>query len=179
MLLVKINRRLEVTIVSILIVSIIVLTSFPACTSGGGTISLPPSQSTSGLVEKLTLDDLAARSNLVVLGEVVDIVYQKDANGSIYTLATLSVRQTLKGETIKEVVVSSPGGKLDGEIMRVGDAPNFQLGESAIVFLEKGYGIYRVIGGFQGKFIIDKNNMVGNVPLQQFLEQVSNAIAKQ
>jgi len=61
----------------------------------------------------------------------------------------------------------------------VEDAPKFQLGESAIVFLEKGDGIYRVIGGFQGKFIIDTNNMVGNVPLQQFLEQITNAIAKQ
>lgn len=142
-------------------------------------MNLPPSQSASGLVEKLTLDDLAARANLVVLGEAVDIVYQKEANGNIYTLATLSVGQTFKGRTIKEVVISTPGGKLDGKILEVEGAPNFQLGESAIVFLEKGDGIFRVIGEFQGKFTIDKNNMVGNVPLQQFVEQVRNAVAKQ
>ena len=176
---VKIRRGLGITILVVLLVSIGVLALFPACTSGGGTINPPPSQSASGLVEKLTLDDLAARANLVVLGEVVDVVYQKEANGNIYTLATLSVGQTFKGGTIKEVVISTPGGKLDGKILEVEGAPNFQLGESAIVFLEKGDGIFRVIGGFQGKFTIDKNNMVGNVPLQQFVEQVRNAVAKQ
>jgi len=176
---VKIKRGLGITIIVVLLVGIGVLALFPACTSGGGTINPPPSQSASGLVVKLTLDDLAARANLVVLGEVVDVVYQKEANGNIYTLATLSVGQTFKGGTIKEVVISTPGGKLDGKILEVEGAPNFQLGESAIVFLEKGDGIFRVIGGFQGKFTIDKNNMVGNVPLQQFVEQVRNAVAKQ
>jgi len=176
---VKIRRGLGITIIVVLLVSIGVLALFPACTSGGGTINPPPSQSASGLVEKLTLDDLAARANLVVLGEVVDVVYQKEANGNIYTLATLSVGQTFKGGTIKEVVISTPGGKLDGKTLEVEGAPNFQLGESVIVFLEKGDGIFRVIGGFQGKFTIDKNNMVGNVPLQQFVEQVRDAVAKQ
>ncbi len=174
---IKIKTRLGVTIIAVPLV--IILALFPACTSGGGTINPPPSQSASGLVEKLTLDDLAARANLVVLGEVVDVVYQKEANGNIYTLATLSVGQTFKGGTIKEVVISTPGGKLDGKILEVEGAPNFQLGESAIVFLEKGDGIFRVIGGFQGKFTIDKNNMVGNVPLQRFVEQVNNAVAEQ
>lgn len=176
---VKIRRGLGITIIVVLLVSIGVLALFPACTSGGGAINPPPSQSASGLVEKLTLDDLAARANLVVLGEVVDVVYQKEANGNIYTLATLSIGQTFKGGTIKEVVISTPGGKLNGKILEMESAPNFQLGESAIVFLEKGDGIFRVIGGFQGKFTIDKNNMVGNVPLQQFVEQVRNAVAKQ
>jgi len=177
---IKIRGRLGITSIVVLLVSISVLVLAPvACISGGGTIDLPPSQSASGLVEKLTLDDLAARANLVVLGEVVDVVYQKEANGNIYTLATLSVGQTFKGGTIKEVVISTPGGKLDGKILEVEGAPNFQLGESAIVFLEKGDGIFRVIGGFQGKFTIDKNNMVDNVPLQQFAEQVRNAVAKQ
>ena len=176
---VKIRRSLGITIIVVLLVGIGVLALFPACTSGEGKINPPPSQSASGLVEKLTLDDLAARANLVVLGEAVDVVYQKEANGNIYTLATLSVGQSFKGGTIKEVVISTPGGKLDGKILEVEGAPNFQLGESAIVFLEKGDGIFRVIGGFQGKFTIDNNNMVGNVPLQQFVEQVRNAVAKQ
>ena len=177
---IKIRRKLGITIIKVLLVSISILFLTPlACTSGGEIIDLPPSQSASGLAERLTLDDLAARANLVVLGEVVDIVYQKEADGSIYTLATLSVEQTFKGETIKEVVISTPGGKLDGEILEVEGAPKLQLGESAIVFLEKGDGIFRVIGGFQGKFTIDENNMVGNVPLPQFVEQVRNAVAKQ
>ncbi len=176
---VRIRRRMSIKIILLLLASIGVLALLLACTSGEGTINPPPSQRASGLVERLTLDDLAARANLVVLGEIVDVVYQKEANGNIYTLATLSVGQTFKGGTIKEVVISTPGGKLDGKILEVEGAPNFQLGESVIVFLEKGDGIFHVIGGFQGKFTIDKNNMVGNVPVQQFVEQVRNAVAKQ
>ena len=150
-----------------------------ACTSGANTINPPPSQSVRGLVEKLTLDDLAARANLILLGEAIDVVYQKEANDSIYTLVTFSVEQIFKGETADEVVIRVPGGKLDGQIQVVEDSPSFQLGEGAVVFLEKGDGISRVFGGSQGKFTIDKDNMVSNMPLQEFVEQVKNAVAKQ
>ena len=149
-----------------------------ACTTGVNRINPPPSQSVSGLVEKLTLDDLAARANLVLLAEVVDITYQKEVNDSIYTLVTFSVEQIFKGETANEVVIRVPGGKIDGQVQVVEDAPGFQLGERAVVFLEKGDGIFRAVGGFQGKFTIDKNNMVGNMLLQEFVEQVKNAVAK-
>ncbi len=109
----------------------------------------------------------------------IDIVYQKEANDSIYTLVTLSVEQIFKGEIADEVVIRVPGGKLDGQIQVVEDSPSFQSGERAVVFLEKGDGISRVFGGFQGKFTIDKDNMVSNVPLKEFVEQVRNAVAKQ
>ena len=45
-------------------------------------LPLPP-QITSGLVEKMTLDDLAATANIIVLGEVVDLTYEKEADGDI------------------------------------------------------------------------------------------------
>lgn len=176
---VKIKRISDLTIKVVLFISIGVLVLVPACSLDGGTINPSPSQSSSGLVEKLTLDDLATRANLVVLGEVIDVMYQKEANDNIYTLVTLSIEQTFKGEAKKGVVISIPGGKLDGKVLEVEDASNFQLGEGTIVFLEKGDEIFRVVGGFQGKFTIDKNNMVGNVPLQRFVEQVNNAVAEQ
>jgi hypothetical protein len=158
----------------LLLISFGVLTFFTACTSSGGTTSLPPLQSSRGLVEKLTLDELATRANSVVLGEVVDVTYQKESNGSIYTLVTFSVEQNIKGETSNEVVIRVLGGRLDEQIQVVEDAPSFKLGERAVVFLEKGDGIFRVVGGFQGKFTIDKDNMVDNMPLQEFVEQVEN-----
>jgi hypothetical protein len=174
-----IRRTLGITIIVVLLVSVGLLMLPVACTSPGGTLNLPPSKSVSGLVEKLTLDDLAARADLVLLGKAVDVTGHEEASGNVYTLVTFSVEQFFKGETANQVVVSVPGGKLDGQIQVVEDAPSFQLGERVVVFLEKGDGIFRVLGGFQGKFTIDKNNMVGNVPLQEFVEQVRNAIAKQ
>ncbi len=175
----KIRRVLGVAIIIMLLISIGVLVLVStACTSSGDKINLPPSQSGRGLVEKLTLDNLAARADLVLLGEAVDIASHKEANGNIYTLVTSSVEQIFKGETANEVVIRIPGGKLDEQIQVVEDAPSFQLGERAVIFLEKGDGIFRAVGGFQGKLTIDKNNMVGNVPLQEFVEQVRNAVAK-
>lgn len=134
-----------------------------------------PSQSTGGLVEKLSLHDLAARAGLIVVGKVVGITYAKDAAGNIYTQVAFSVEQTLKGESAREVVINVPGGKLDGRVLEVEDAPSFQSGEKAVVFLQKADGNFRVVGGFQGKFSIGQNDMVGGVPLQQFIEQVRGA----
>jgi len=173
---VKIRQRVFVSLLCFITILALFLI---ACTSGTNTINPLPSQSVSGLVEKLTLDDLAARANLILLGEAIDVVYQKEANDSIYTLVTFSVEQIFKGEIADEVVIRVPGGKLDGQIQVVEDSPSFQLGERAVVFLENGGGISRVFGGSQGKFTIDKDNMVGNILLQEFIEQVRNAVAKQ
>jgi hypothetical protein len=75
-----------------------------ACTADTNTTNPPQSQtntppsqpntpllSTSGIVEKLSLNDIAARANSVVLGKVKNIDYQKEANGNINTLVTFSV----------------------------------------------------------------------------------------
>ena len=80
------------TVVILLISSLIALTLVPGC--GQPT---PPSQSGAGLVEKLTIDELAARADSILIGEVTDIAYYQEAN--IYTLVTLSVEQTIKGES--------------------------------------------------------------------------------
>jgi hypothetical protein len=178
---VKIRQKVLVSLLGCITILALLLVG---CTSGANTTNPPPSPTnpppliSSGLVVKMSLDDLAAKANLVILGKVVNVVYQKEANGNIYTLVTFSVEQIFKGETAQEMVISVPGGKFDGLIQLVEGTPTFQLSERAVVFLEKGDGIFRVIGGFQGEFTINEGNMVGNVPLQQFVIQVNNAIAK-
>ena len=113
-----------------------------------------------------------------MVGKVVSITYAKDAQGNIYTWVGFSAEQTLKGETAKEVIIVVPGGELNGVVMEVEDAPTFQARETAVVFLAKSDGTFRVVGGFQGKFTIDKNSTVGGVPLQQFIQQVRDAMPK-
>ena len=62
----------------------------------------------------------------------------------------------------------------------VEDVPSFQLGERAVVFLEESEGIFNVVGGFQGKFSVDENNMVsGSMPLSEFIDQIRDIVAKQ
>jgi hypothetical protein len=131
-------------------------------------------------VEKLTVEELTARADAILVGEVTDgSCYQED-EGNIYTQVTLSVEQTIKGETKEAVSVRVPGGELNGQTLWVEDAPSFQAGERAVVFLEEREGILTVVGGFQGKFTIDNNNMVsGNMPLTEFIDQINNILASQ
>jgi len=140
-----------------------------------------PFQGGQGLVEKLTLDELAAKADSILVGQVTDIACYQESEGNIYTLVTLSAEQHIKGETQQEVVIRIPGGELNGHMLWVEDVPSFQLGERAVVFLEKREGDdFTVVGGFQGKFSIDENNMVsGNMSLSQFIEQIRDILARQ
>lgn len=139
----------------------------------------PPPPSDGGLVGKLTLEQLAAKANSILVGKVTNIACYQEGKGNIYTLVTLSVEQTIKGETEGEVVIRVLGGEVGELEMMVTDTPSFQVGERAVVFLDKGEGIFTVVGGFQGKFTIDENNMVGNIPLTEFIDQIEAILASQ
>ena len=160
-------------------VCLLVLAGMAGCALSPGAPNTP-SQSSQGLVEKLTLDDLALRADSVLVGEVTDITIYQEGEGNIYTLVTVSVEQTIKGESEGEVVIRVLGGEVNGQVLWVEDAPSFQSGERAVVFLEEGEGILSVVGGFQGKFTIDENNMVsGNMLLTEFIDQIKDILAKQ
>ncbi len=140
----------------------------------------PVSQSGEGIVEKLTLDELALRADSILVGEVTDITVYEEGSGNIYTIVTLSVEQSIKGETEVEAQMRVPGGEVDGRVLFVEDAPSFQLGERTVVFLSRGGDGLTVVGGFQGKFTVDKNNMVdGNISLTEFVDQVEDILEKQ
>ena len=142
-------------------------------------IPSPPHQSAAGIIEKLTLEQLTARADSILVGKVTDITVHKEGKGNIYTLVTLSMEQTIKGETGGKVVIRVPGGEVGGLVLMVTDTPSFQLGERAVVFLDKGEGIFNVVGGFQGKFSIDENNMVSrNMPLTEFINQIKAEVDK-
>ena len=131
-------------------------------------------------MEKLTIEELTARADSILIGEVTDITCYQEDEGNIYTLVTLAVEQTIKGETGEEVVIRVAGGKVNGQVLWVEDAPSFQLGERVVVFLEEDDGGFGVVGWFQGKFSIDKNNMVsGNMSLTEFIDQIKDILSKQ
>lgn len=102
----------------------------------------PPSQSGTGIIEKLTVEELTAGADSILVGEVTDSACYEEGEGSIYTLVTVSLEQTIKGETKEAVSVRVPGGELNGQTLWVEDAPSFQMGERAAVFLEEREGIF-------------------------------------
>jgi hypothetical protein len=166
------------TIAGFLGCAIILAFFLNSCNTGTKITSSPPLIS-HGMLKKLTLDEIEDKANQAILGKVTHIVYQKDNNGNINTLVTFSIEQTFKGDAMQEMEVSVPGGKVDGQTLMIEDAPIFQLGERSVVFLENSNGIMRVVGGIQGEFLITEGNMVGDIPLSQFIVQVNNAITKQ
>lgn len=134
----------------------------------------------SGLVEQLTLEQLVMGADCIVVGTVTDMINHPDAqHGSINTLVTLSAEDWIKGSSEGQIVITVPSGEMDGGWLWVEDAPSFQSGERAVVFLEESEGVFSVVGGFQGKFSIDENNMVGgNIPLSEFIDQIREIVTK-
>jgi hypothetical protein len=139
----------------------------------------PPSQSGAGIVEKLTVEELTARADSILVGEATDIACHQESEGNIYTQVTLAVEQTVKGETKEAVNLRVPGGELNGQTSWVEDAPSFRMGERAVIFLEEREGIFTVVGGFQGKFTIDNNMVSGNTPLTEFIDQIRGILSSQ
>ena len=109
------------------------------------------------LVEQLTLDELAAKADSILVGEVTGITCYQEGEGNIYTLVTLSVEQAIKGATQGDVVVKLSGGEVDGLGLWVEDVPSFQLGERAVVFLEDMEDAFGLCGWYQGKFTVEND----------------------
>jgi len=136
----------------------------------------------SGLVEQLTLEQLVMGADRIVVGTVTDMISHSDAqHGTINTLVTLSAEDCIKGSSEGQIVITLPGGETDGEWLWVEDVPSFQLGERTVVFLEEREDDdFSVVGGFQGKFHIDGDNMVGgNMSLTEFIDQIRDIVARQ
>ena len=112
------------------------------------------------LVEQLNLEELTAKADAILVGEVTDIAYYEEGKGDIYTMVTLSVEQTIKGESEGEVTIKVPGGEVDGLQLWVEDVPSFQLGERAFVFLEEADNALRVSGWYQGKFTVENTRVL-------------------
>jgi hypothetical protein len=106
----------------------------------------------------LDLPALVARADRVVLGTVVASESHWTADhGSIYTDVTLRVDRSYKG-ALKEgetVVVRREGGSSGGIGMMVYGAAHFEIGEQAVVFLEKRGAPTWVVGMAQGKLHVE------------------------
>jgi hypothetical protein len=129
------------------------------------------------MLVKLSLDELCRRADYIIVGQISEMSAQQDGNGHTYTLVSLSAERIIKGEVAQTLVVRVPGGQVNGRTLEVEDSPNFRQGERVVLFLEKTDGDSSVEGGFQGKFTIDDGDRVGGVSLEQFIEQIRNAVA--
>ncbi len=106
------------------------------------------------LVERLTLEQLADRSERIVHGRCLRTWSAWDADHqAIWTHCEVEVADPLKGGAAKTVVVSEPGGVVDGVEMTIEGVSRFERGEEMVLFLYRvPNGLWRTRGLGQGKF---------------------------
>ncbi len=95
-----------------------------------------PASST--VLERVTLEEMVRLADLVVTGTVVSRTSRYDVPpraDRIVTDVVVRVDRTLRGEGGREVVVTVPGGEVDGHGQVVTGAPVLRPGEEVVLFL--------------------------------------------
>ena len=107
-------------------------------------------------LERLSLDDMIARSTAIVRGKVVSS-YAALSGPAIYTHYSIQVSERLKGAGSSTVEVLVPGGVANGLRMSVSGAPSLNVGDEFVFFLYTGKsGLTSIIGLTQGLFSLSQ-----------------------
>ena len=109
------------------------------------------------VVERLTLDDLHGRADLVATASVLRSRGVM-ADGRIETETVLRVDKVWRGPRRKTVKVRTPGGVIGDVQARVAGSPSFRLGETVLVFLRRNRGEWRTVGLFQGVWTLSSRS---------------------
>lgn len=83
-------------------------------------------------VEALSPEDLVARADAIVWGDVVQVRAAREGK-RIYTLVEVAPRETLKGQPAATVSLKLPGGEVDGVVSVFHGMPRFSLGEEVVL----------------------------------------------
>ena len=139
------------------------------------------------LAVALSLEDMTDQSDVIAIGNVLE-TKSVWVDGTLVTLATVSVSETLKGAETGNVTVVLPGGvdanrKFPVAVSYPG-APRLTPGETAFLFLNSDvdYGLgYNVAGFAQGKFSIvsdEEGQPVVSRDLTQMALQGNNGVRR-
>jgi len=118
-----------------------------------GLLALPPVSATT--LEKLSLDDMIAKSTAVVRGRVQGCTGEYRAP-IVYTHCKLAVSERWKGATPAVADVMILGGTAKGLTQNFPGAPKLSEGEDYVLFLWTGRsGMTQIIGFSQGAFSVN------------------------
>src|SRR5437879_3463138 len=108
--------------------------------------------------------DLVSTATAIVIADVKPIESRWDpATRRIFTVITLDVRDSLKGEIpLGPLTIRQLGGRVAGMQAWVEGSPEFTVGERVLVFLSRNAdGTLRVAHLYQGKFSIQSDAQTG------------------
>lgn len=108
----------------------------------------------SATLERLSLDDMIAKSTLIVRGKVGGS--KVAASGPvIYTHYTVQVSEQFKGQSGKSIEITVPGGMANGLRQSFSGAPTLNPGDDFVFFLYTGRdGRTTILGLTQGLFAL-------------------------
>lgn len=120
---------------------------------------LPGARATT--LARLSLEQLAAGSDAVARVHCARGESHWE-HGSIWTVTTAQVVETLKGNLPPEITLRLPGGRVGHLIAAVEGTPKFHPGDDAIVFLQRSpAGGFTVAGWVEGTFRIGRDPRSG------------------
>lgn len=146
-------------------------------------------------VERFSIEELSLRSQMIIQGVVRGSRSFWTADRKlILTATTFEVTESIKGQAVRIVEVTTVGGQVDDTVLHVSGMPSFTAGENVVLFMERS-GIYTTVFGLgQGKFTISNNAVVNSVadlnfadgappretrmPLQSFKNAIRTAIQR-
>ena len=107
---------------------------------------------------------LAKEAKIIVQGEVKSVKSYKGINDVIYTRASVSVSDVVKGKIAKKnITVEYRGGEIGDLGLFVEDTPTLEKGEQTLLFLTNSFwrkNVYYVVGGVLGKYAICPDDTV-------------------
>ena len=120
-------------------------------------------------VERMDLDDLVSKSDKIVVGKISNSRTYWGGNGKIIlTTYTVEVEESIKGQALRTVELTTIGGKIGNLELRVSGMPAFEKGENAVLFIENSGSYSTVVGLSQGKFSVTKGEVSNNVSGLEF-----------
>jgi hypothetical protein len=116
---------------------------------------------------RLSLDRLAAASDAVARVRCAGNESRWE-NGSIWTVTTFDVVETMKGNLPGQIAVGLPGGRVGHLTAAVDGTPKFNPGVEAVVFLKRlPAGGFTVAGWVEGTFRISHDSRTGGETVTQ------------
>jgi len=123
-----------------------------------GSLSISFSQQMEAKLKQLTTN-----ADIIVTGKISSNKSSWNNNKTrIFTEATLNIDEYLKGNNNgSSVVITYPGGEVNGVGELYTHMPNFEDNENVLVFLKKDEKGYKVFDGEEGKIRIIKDAKTG------------------
>jgi hypothetical protein len=116
---------------------------------------------------RMSPEDLAREAAAIVRGRCVGSVFET-REGELWTVTSIEVRETWKGEPPRVVRVWLLGGRTANITSRVSGVPRFRAGEDVILFLSRtASGEFSVLSWAQGTFRVRRDRASGDEMVMQ------------